>query len=178
MFFPSLLKKEGVYYAWMKVAGGLQVRHGTNKRLLGSDLDVASSQVARKYEARLALDGAKSGVHLTGEVFPIDIPNDEMLGCKHDILSFSNAQAMQGRRCDPNGAHFLRVSYSVTKRFVLCQILLFIATLCIELSVHFRLCDGSLSTCRHSWECKTCTFRNCWLRTPGKCSMCGRGQFQ
>ena len=27
MFFPSLLKKAGVYYAWMKVAGGPQVRH-------------------------------------------------------------------------------------------------------------------------------------------------------
>ena len=26
MFFPSLLKKDGVYYAWMKVAGGPKVR--------------------------------------------------------------------------------------------------------------------------------------------------------
>ena len=76
--------------------------------------------MARKYEVRLALDGTKSGVHHTGEVFPIDIPNEEVVGFKHEILSFSNAQAMQSRRrSDGNGAHFLRLSYAVTKRSVL-----------------------------------------------------------
>ena len=76
--------------------------------------------MARKYEVRLALDGAKSGVHHTGEVFPIDIPNEEVVGFKQEILSFSNAQAMQSRRRrDGNGAHFLRLSYAVTKRFVI-----------------------------------------------------------
>ena len=79
---------------------------------------VSNLQVARKYEVRLALDGANSGVHHTGEVFPIDLTNEEVVGFKYQILSFSNAQAMQSRRSDRNGAHFLRLSYAVTKRFV------------------------------------------------------------
>ena len=75
-------------------------------------------QVALKYEVRLALDGANSGVHFTGKVFPIDVPNDEVVGLKHDILSFSTAQALQSRRSDVNGAHFIRLSYAVTKKYV------------------------------------------------------------
>merc|ERR1712210_256661 len=63
MFFPSLWKRDGVYYAWIKVAGG--------------------PQVARKYEVRLALDGANSGVHHTGEVFPIDLSNEEVVDVKY-----------------------------------------------------------------------------------------------
>jgi len=132
LFFPSLLKKDGVYYAWMKVAGG--------------------PQVARKYEVRLALDGANSGVHFTGKVFPIDVPNDEVVGLKHDILSFSTAQALQSRRSDVNGAHFIRLSYAVSK----------------------KTCEGSSTACPHCWDCEACTFRNCWLKTPGSCLMCGQ----
>ena len=77
-------------------------------------------QVARKYEVRLALDGANSGVHFTGKVFPIDVPNDEVVGLKHEILSLSTAQALQSRRSDVNGAHFIRLSYAVTRRCVEC----------------------------------------------------------
>ena len=120
MFFPSLLKKDGVYYAWMKVAGGPKVREERHQSETPFGLfDESNLQVARKYEVRLALDGTKSGVHHSGEVFPIDIPNEEVVGFKHEILSFSNAQAMQSRRrSDGNGARFLRLSYAVTKRSV------------------------------------------------------------
>ena len=75
-------------------------------------------KVARKYEVKLALDGADSGVHYSGKVFPIDVPNDEVVGFKQEILSFSTTQAMQSRRSDGNGAHFIRLSYAVTKRCV------------------------------------------------------------
>ena len=81
-------------------------------------LRISFFQVARKYEVRLALDGANSGVHFTGKVFPIDVPNDEVVGLKHEILSFTTAQALQSRRSDGNGAHFIRLSYAVTKRCV------------------------------------------------------------
>ena len=114
LFFPSLLKKDGVYYAWMKVAGGPQV---WNDIYIDGRFN-SYLQVARKYEVRLALDGANSGVHFSGKVFPIDVPNDEVVGFKQEILSFSTAQAMQSRRSDGNGAHFIRLSYAVTKRCV------------------------------------------------------------
>ena len=84
----------------------------------GMFVRISIFQVARKYEVRLALDGPNSGVHFTGKVFPIDVPNDEVVGLKHEILSFSTAQALQSRRSDVNGAHFIRLSYAVTKKYV------------------------------------------------------------
>ena len=74
--------------------------------------------MARRYEVRLTLDGVKSGAHHTGDVFPVDLANEDVVRAKERLLTFSDAQAQQCQRTRRDGSHFLRMSYAVTKRSV------------------------------------------------------------
>jgi hypothetical protein len=91
ILFPTLFKKDGIYYVWLKLS--------------------ATSQI--QSEAEYSLNGQKGSVSYTGKTFGIETTTSEVISSPEHILTFTNTHAKQYMTRDSFGRDILSITFKL-----------------------------------------------------------------